>query len=404
MLLPEVPHELPWEIADYLPNGSLKNLIEAYSLLHLDLQSRLHKRAFETRPTNVPQIADKEPLEEWATHEGPLESAMRWAIRYRRSHPVDYLLRYNVASLDSNGNWPVLDWLMEHDRAPVDIINTILQHAVGLGQFNVNKGRVTNALGEYLLLIPVPVIKDEEEDDLDDPCEHGKLCECIWDVTEAELEVVRLLLQLGADPMGLRSDVPPMVNDLRGLPTPTLFTFQARNEHIFKLLVQAGADIHWQSPDTGAALLRACYRDIPSTMVRCFLELGTDSNCTPNAPLSSGLALEPLAIVIFRDELVKANLLIDYGVDMTIVVKDEATHIHHIDTLTPNPASLQVYKRVIAQTPYIDVKFDGLTALQEAIMIGRLHLARLLVDAGADVGIIDHEGSTLCDLVRMHSF
>ncbi|KAF2498146.1 hypothetical protein BU16DRAFT_558221 [Lophium mytilinum] len=405
MLLPEVPRELLWEVADYLPNRSLKNLIEVHSLLHLDLQSRLHQRAISTKPTKVAHIADRDPLEEVAQQEGPLEPAMRWAIRYRHISLVQYLLRHNTNNPDSMGNWPVLDWLMEHDRAPVDIINTVLQHAtvhaMSIGRISVNREEITTALGQYLRLVPMHLLGDEDYDDLEGSlCEHGKFCECIWDVSEAELDVVRSLLQLGADPMG-RGYKYPLDDDLGGLPIPPVFTFQARNEQILKILVQAGADIHWQCPNTGTALYRACYKDFPSTVVKFFLELGADPNCTPNAPLLNGLTPAPLAIVINRDQPLKANMLLDYNVESSFVEENGEADIHILDALTPSPASIRVYERVIARTPHIDVEAGGDTALQMAMDTGRLHLARSLVVAGADIGIVEHERSTLDNIARM---
>ncbi|KAF2810623.1 uncharacterized protein BDZ99DRAFT_519319 [Mytilinidion resinicola] len=415
MSLLSIPIELHLEVASYCKNEDLGHLIRTHSLLNMRLQNELHKRALSWRPEGL--LHDKDdgygglarPLDE---NEG---ATLEYALVYKRHHLVDYLLRHNIAGIEGNGNWSALQWATKW--APFDVMNKLFEYAIN-GPTPLNTDQVTRILGIYLDRVP------QKLDELPEPkCGHGDWCECGWAVSEEELQVFRILLLLGADPMGASAIVlDPEYNP----PTAVPFTFRARNGDILRLLAEAGADIHWQPPQTTTQIMHsthgkrlttvlytACFDpEFPSSVVLELLKRGADPNCQGPAIPHAERVLPLFETMIQITHPKKSEHLLDYGVDIN--TREEGgeytewdSHgnfpIHQGIELTKDYAG--TWARVISRTPDLEVRnYDGETALQAAISCGSLQscgslrYARLLIEAGADVNVRDQDGRGLLRL------
>ncbi|KAF2491660.1 ankyrin [Lophium mytilinum] len=398
MALLTLPAELHLQIVSYCADEDLNNLIQTHPSLYARLHNELHNRAVCWSPANG---AEKDSIQ-WSEDE---LSGLGWAIRRKRVRHVDYLLRQNISCIKDNGEWPLLGNAFQFSSA--EVISKLLEYALNYGFFSMTPEWSTKLLAMYLEIVP----------DKFSRCPHYHWhphpCECRWAVSESELEVVKYLLELGADSMGFSTSLqePDEIYDdpfnlcsflqcgiYEDHTEP--FTFRARNEKILKLLVDAGADIHKTCTDDynyippRSALFTACYDNkFPPGVVRELLKHGADPNCChPGSP--------PPLINILNGQLVrlaKAELLVEYGADVTLR-DDDGNRL--IDKVAMYEGTYSFMKKIISVTPVPnldDWDRHGNTALQAAVEYGKLHHARLLLKAGADARI-KCKGKSLMEL------
>ncbi|KAF2810586.1 uncharacterized protein BDZ99DRAFT_519282 [Mytilinidion resinicola] len=347
MSLLELPTELHLEVASYLNDKCLKRLIQAHSLLHERLQRQLHKRALSWGSEYSNYV-------DWRNdgRDLYLRAVLGQAIARKHHNLVEYLLRYDVSGVNEHGDWPVLGWALEN--ASECLINKLLNYAIGLGdKRTMTLDKVTDHLRDYLQRIPSYPRFVYGRD-----CNHGSTCACQWGANDSVLQVIKNLLELGADPMGGVSSPSRRLDEFNGVMTRKLpLAFYAWNSAILKLLVDAGADIHWESPAMGLYGWISCPENSGFTMLwkACRERL-----------FSPGVARELLRL----------------GADLNCL---RFPTIENED--------------IISLTKDLEVRNDyGKTALQVAIAQGSLSYSRLLIEAGADVTVEDSNGKKLLDL------
>lgn len=178
--------------------------------------------------------------------------------------------------------------------------------------------------------------------------------------------------------------------------TPLMRAVHAERHEIAKLLIDAGADVR-RANSYGVTALYLAARAGDAFATRMLLTAGADAN----AALPAGEAVLLTAVRAGDADVVRA--LLTGGVEgVSLAELGEARAAARIAesagySAPSNPALAMNYADVNVRE-----RWYGRTALMVAAVEGHAEVAQLLVEAGADVNILDLEGSSALSLARSY--
>ncbi|KAI9776415.1 MAG: hypothetical protein M1839_009612 [Geoglossum umbratile] len=192
-----------------------------------------------------------------------------------------------------------------------------------------------------------------------------------WSATQKHEEIVRLLLNKGAE-IGSR--------DNKGQVALHVAAYSG-HESVVRLLIKKGADVNAKNSD-GWTALRWAAREGHEAVVRLLIGKGADVNAKDNRD-----ELTALRLAAQEGHEAVAQLLIEKGADVNAKESDGSMALHL--------AALKGYKAVvrllIEKGADVNAKDnrDELTALRLAAQEGHEAVAQLLIERGADVNAKD---------------
>ena len=205
-------------------------------------------------------------------------------------------------------------------------------------------------------------------------------------ITSGNLEMVRVLLELGANP-----------NTREDFGYPIIYgAAQEGNTEVVRLLIDAGADVD------GSAALWTAIDHGRTEVVRLLVEAGADVN--PKDPWNQGSSFRTLAKISGNPEIVQ--ILVDAGAkeEEGFTVTNEGQVIEAFEDGYPTTASglydAAANNDVEAVRDLVDAGVDvnakstvGESILTNAVIRAGPEVVQILVDAGADVNAKDNFGN-----------
>ena len=178
--------------------------------------------------------------------------------------------------------------------------------------------------------------------------------------------------------------------------TPLMRAVHGQMPNTAQLLIDAGADVK-KANSYGVTALYIAARAGDSVATRMLLAAGADANAALPA---SGETVLMTAAKAGNADVVRA--LLTGGIDVSLAALGEARAAARVAegagyTTPVNPALDTNYADVNARE-----RLYGRTALIIAAVEGHLEVARMLVEAGSDLNIVDAEGSTALSLARSY--
>ena len=179
--------------------------------------------------------------------------------------------------------------------------------------------------------------------------------------------------------------------------TPLMRAVHGQMPNTAQLLIAAGADVK-KANSYGVTALYIAARAGDSVATRMLLMAGADANAALPA---SGETVLMTAAKAGNPDVVRA--LLTGGVDG---VSLEALGKARAAARVAEGAGYDTPANPALDTNYADVnareRLYGRTALMIAAIEGHLEIARMLVEAGSDLNIVDAEGSTTLSLARSY--
>jgi len=194
-------------------------------------------------------------------------------------------------------------------------------------------------------------------------------------------------LALGADPNDPEADGT----------TPLLRAVSGQMPNTAQLLIGAGADVN-KANSYGVTALYVAARAGDAVATRMLLAAGADANAALPA---SGETVLMTAAKAGNPDVVRA--LLTGGIDgVSLAELGEARAAARVAegagySVPANPAIANNYANVNARE-----RLYGRTALMIAALEGHLDVARLLIEAGSDLNLVDEENSTALSLARSY--
>ena len=162
-----------------------------------------------------------------------------------------------------------------------------------------------------------------------------------------------------------------------------------RNPEVVRLLLDAGADPHAKYRDTPAVF----YAEAPVTLLQLFLDAGAD----PHIVGPYGNTLMHGAVFDIRS----VRLLLSLG-----VAPDAANNIGSTPLLAAvaSQVDLAVVQLLIQHGARVNVAVQGLTPLHYAVLDNNPPLVSLLLSAGANPNVADNDGQTPLDFAERYGY
>ncbi|MAM71563.1 MAG: hypothetical protein CMP91_10515 [Gammaproteobacteria bacterium] len=179
-----------------------------------------------------------------------------------------------------------------------------------------------------------------------------------WATYYDEADVVRLLLNAGAN---------PNIENRYGM-TPLIQAAMNGNSAMITMLLEAGADAHATTPEGDNALLNAAKTGAVQG-VQALIEAGADVNSR-----DSYLYQTPLMWAVASNQADVARILIDHGADLNA------------------QSAVLDFRGVAFSSTAGDFPDGGLTALHHAARENAIAATQILIESGSDLNVLDSQG------------
>lgn len=197
--------------------------------------------------------------------------------------------------------------------------------------------------------------------------------------TEGDVEQVKALIASGAD---LESRI------LDGEHTPLMRAAYRGHYEVMKILIEAGADINAAHSTTHTVLYHALE---PRPLRTDILQLLLDAGMNPTLMF---WAIQPLSVTHEKSAaLTILNVLIDAGADVNARGEMGLTPLIYAACGGGSHQLIQLLLRSGADVNAI-VEATGMTALACAVKMKDTEAVRLLIEADADLEMVDNSGNT----------
>ncbi|KAF2493627.1 ankyrin [Lophium mytilinum] len=399
MALHTVPNEILLEVFKWLKDSDLNNLAQAHRNIYDFLHPELHQRAVKDRSL----ISLDSGHYNGAYADGCQDSSMHWALRHQNGHLLQYLLRHNLDGMTVDGYWPVIETVGVYPHHYLGSILILLEHVHQSGKNSkVLGGQLTTLLTNSLNHLMGEHLRLTREEKF---CTQGT-------VEQSYIEMVEMLLQLGADPMALSYDIVFHSIVFESFPKiPNLF--RVSSPEILALFIRYGANLKWSSSGTENVLQYAVGR-LPFPVVEALLKAGMDPNDSGQVEMFPPLYEAFTSIHGISDEYEEeraqaklVELLLQYGANPDTPLHGKEYPIHvavtEIDE-TYLPMNKEYFQLLVSRCSNVNVQNGkGETALH--IVMGQhgknafcednsLWCAKILMDAGANLDLPDSSGRT----------
>ncbi|KAF2808146.1 uncharacterized protein BDZ99DRAFT_521715 [Mytilinidion resinicola] len=205
--------------------------LQTHSNIRVFLQAELHKPAIMDRP-GCNHTSSRHNAVCPCKH----VPAMKWTIHYDDHRLLEYLLRHQTSGKFENKHWPAVDWVIEYGYCESEFIVVLLQYAQRLGKDrNILKNQMTSLLESHVGGLHAYRVEAHKST-------NRARYHWVYVATKADLQVVKLLLQLGADPIGLSTLETKWSQHAIQPSFPVPHVFRVTVPNILKEFIKYGAD------------------------------------------------------------------------------------------------------------------------------------------------------------------
>ncbi|KAF2801260.1 ankyrin [Mytilinidion resinicola] len=327
-------------------------------MIYIFLKVELHKRALRDRCPCDPDSGDYIGAHKCRDSDHVSESPLRWAIVRKRPRLVQYLLRNKIDGGLESGYWPALYWLLAEIEKP-------------------------------------------------EKCNPYKWTSD-FRIGKPEVEVVKLLFQLGVHPMDLsESGVHWPNGEPVTPPLPHLFRIQA--QPFLRTFIKQGTDLDWTTSE-GENVLHFAVKTMQYAMVKALLQLGVDPNVGGSSdafhPLHRAITFVDGDYHVDKRRMI-VQLLLNHGTSPNVWSPSHEHPLHriisefymdHHTTLSPKH-----FTTLASRCQDVNIRNgQGKTALHLVMEQPKQYIddqnclwcAKILMDAGADPSLPDATGQT----------
>ncbi len=213
--------------------------------------------------------------------------------------------------------------------------------------------------------------------------------------TEGRIEIVRLLLEHGANPAEterLLGTDGPLMWSLGSPPLAFLAVFGAkgRDEVVAGMLLDAGADVNASDRNGSTIVFIAVGSDKPA-LVEFLLKRGADANARTDRGQT------PMMTAAQMGDLELLELITGFDSNLNATQNDGWTAL----TFAAEEGHLDVVRKLLALGIYVDGKtLHGETALHRAAWRGHGEVVEVLLESGASKNATTTQGNTPVDVAQ----